>query len=320
MRLPARASAGAGAALKLTLTLLALSFVVFALSAVPGDPARNFLGPAASPAQIRLFRHDYGLDRPLPTRYLDWLGGVLHGDLGRAYISNAPVWSLIRPRLTRSLPLIGMAWVLMVCIGVPLGLLTGLHGPGLDSAVSVISLGLVAVPEFVLGTLLLGLLAVRLRWLPANSSAAGLVSNPLDALSAYVMPACVIALGGSVSTLRLTRANAREVAAEPYVRAAVLRGLTGARVSVRHVLPNAAPPVIGSLALRFAGLIGGMVVAENVFGFPGLGQLLVDSAQSGNTPVVQAIVLLVGGAYVSINLLADAAVSALTPGRRALRR
>jgi peptide/nickel transport system permease protein len=305
---------------KLAVTLLALSLVVFVLTAAPADPARTLLGPTASPAQLALFRHDYGLDASLATRYLDWLGGALHGNLGRAYLSNTPVWQLIRPRLDRSLPLIAIAWLLMVAVGVPLGLASALRGGRLDKGVSLVSLALVAVPEFVLGTLLLTLLAVRLHWLPANSSAAGLVSSPLHALSAYVLPACTIAVGGAVSTLRLTRANAREVAAEPYVRAAVLRGLPPLRVGVRHVLPNAAPPVVGSLALRLAGLLGGMVVAENVFGFPGIGQLLVDSAESGDTPVVQAIVLIVGGAYVTINLLADSLVCALTPRRGTLRQ
>jgi peptide/nickel transport system permease protein len=311
----------AAAACKLLASLLALSAVVFALAGAPGDSARRFLGPAATPQQIAFFRHTYGLDKPLPTRFGDWLLRVVHGDLGRAYESNAPVWSLIRPRLTRSLPLVGMAWLLMAIVGVSLGLLTGLRSGGRsDSVISIASLGLAAVPEFVVGIFLLALLAVKLRWLPANSSAAGLVSSPFEALSSYVLPACSIALGGTVQTLRLTRANARDVAQEPYIRAAVLRGLPARRVTLRHILPNAAPPVVGALALRLAGLLGGMVVAENVFGFPGLGLLLVDSAQTGNAPVVEAIALLVGGGYVIVNLLADRVVAAVTPTRGAVVR
>jgi peptide/nickel transport system permease protein len=305
--------------LKQATTLLALSIVVFVIAAAPGDPARQFLGPSATGQQIASFRAENGLDEPLPTRYIEWLGSALHGDLGRAYISGTPVWSLLRPRFSRTLPLVGFAWLLMALIGVSLGLATGLRGGGrLDSAVSLISLLFVAVPEFVIGIMFLALFAVKLHWLPANSSAAGLVNSPFRALSAYVLPACVVAAGGSVQTLRLTRANAREVAAEPYIRAAVLRGLPTRVVTLRHVLPNAAPPVIGALGLRLAGLVGGMVVAENVFGFPGVGQLLVDSAQTGNAPIVEAIALLVGGGYVAINLLADAVVWALTPRRRSL--
>jgi peptide/nickel transport system permease protein len=210
-----------------------------------------------------------------------------------------------------------MAWLLMALVGIPLGLLAGLRGGRIDAALSAGSLGLVAVPEFVAGTLLLALFAVRLHWVPANSTEAGLVSNPLHALPAYLLPALTVALVGAVHTMRLTRANARDVARQPYVRAATLRGLSPQRTALRHVLPNAAPPVVSSLALRLAALVGGMVAAENVFGFPGLGQLLVDSAQSGNVPVVQAIVLIVAATYVMVNLLADGLVGRLTPRRRA---
>jgi peptide/nickel transport system permease protein len=306
-------------ALKLVTTLLVLSVVVFVIAAAPGDPARAFLGPPATAPEIAAFRSENGLDEPLPTRYVEWLDGVLHGDLGRAYVSGTPVWSLLRPRLSRTLPLVGFAWLLMALVGVSFGLVSGLRSGGrLDSAVSFVSLIFVAVPEFVIGIFLLALFAVKLHWLPANSSAAGLADSPFHALSAYVLPACAVAAAGSVHTLRLTRANAREVAAEPYIRAAVLRGLPPGVVTVRHVLPNAAPPVVGALALRLAGLIGGTVVAENVFGFPGVGQLLVDSAQTGNAPIVEAIALIIGGGYVAINLLADAIVFALTPSRRSI--
>jgi len=305
------------AGVKLVVTLLAVSALVFALTEAPGDPAKRTLGAGATPTQLALFRHEYGLDKPFLTRYADWLGNAVQGDLGRTYVTNVPVWSVIRPRLTRSLPLVAMAWLLMALVGIPLGLLAGLRGGRIDAALSAGSLGLVAVPEFVAGTLLLALFAVRLHWVPANSAQAGLVSSPLHALPAYLLPAVTVALVGAVHTMRLTRANARDVAAQPYVRAATLRGLSPRRTALRHVLPNAAPPVVSSLALRIAALLGGMVVAESVFGFPGLGQLLVESAQSGDVPVVQAIVLIVAAAYVVVNLLADTVVGRLTPRRRA---
>ncbi|HEX4518345.1 MAG TPA: ABC transporter permease [Gaiellaceae bacterium] len=304
------------ALLKLAVTLLVLSAVVFFLTVAPSDPASRMLGPGATPAQVAAFHSEYGLGKPIVVEYFDWLGNVVQGDFGKAYITNEPVWSVIRPRLTRSLPLIALAWLLMAVFGVGLGLLAGLRGGRVDSFLTAGSVGLGAVPEFVAGTLLVTVFAVKLHWLPANSAQAGLVSSPFGAMSAYVLPAITIALVGTVHTMRLTRANARDVAGEAYVRAARLRGLSPARISFRHVLPNAAPPVVGSLALRLAGLFGGMVIAENVFGFPGLGQLLVDSAQAGDVPVVQAIVLITGAAYVIVNLLADGAVLVLTPRRR----
>ncbi len=317
LKLSRPAAALGKALLKLAVTLLVLSAVVFFLTVAPSDPARRMLGQGATPAQIDAFNTEYGLGKPIVVEYLDWLGNAVQGDFGKSYITNEPVWSVIRPALTRSLPLIALAWLLMAVFGVSLGMLAGLRGGRVDSFLTAGSVGLGAVPEFVAGTLLVTVFAVKLHWLPANSSQAGFVSNPFDAASAYVLPAITIALVGTVHTMRLTRANARDVAGEPYVRAARLRGLSPARVSFHHVLPNAAPPVVGSLALRLAALLGGMVIAENVFGFPGLGQLLVDSAQNGNVPVVQAIVLITGAAYVIVNLLADGAVLAVTPRRRA---
>jgi peptide/nickel transport system permease protein len=301
---------------KLVLTLLLVSAVVFALVSASGDPSRRLLGPTASPEQIASFREHYGLDRSLPARYADWLAGAVRGDLGRTYVTDEPVWSLIRPRLGRSLALAAIAWCLMVLVGVPLGLVSGIRGGRLDAGVSGVSLALVAVPGFVIGILLLDVFAVRLGWLPANSSGAALAGSPLDALPSYVLPALTVALGGTIHTLRLTRANARDVAAEPYVRAAELRGLSQRVVAFRHVLPNAAPPVVGQLALRLGALVGGMVIAENVFGFPGLGLLLIDSVQSGNTPVVLAIAVIVAAIYVLANAAADVVVDALTPKRR----
>jgi peptide/nickel transport system permease protein len=149
-----------------------------------------------------------------------------------------------------------------------------------------------------------------------NSTAAGYATTPWGDFSSYVLPAIAISFTIIPYITRLARANAREVDSEPYIRAAILRGVHGPRLSILHVLPNAAPPVLSALALQFAGSIGGVVVTETVFGFPGIGQLLVQAVGSRDLPVVQAITIIIGAVYVLVNTLADAGVRALTPRLR----
>jgi peptide/nickel transport system permease protein len=160
------------------------------------------------------------------------------------------------------------------------------------------------------------IVGVKLGWLPVNSTAAGYATTPWGDFSSYLLPAIAIAFTIIPYITRLTRANAREVDSEPYIRAAILRGVHGPRLTFLHVLPNAAPPVLSALALQFAGSIGGVVVTETVFGFPGIGQLLVQAVGSRDLPVVQAITSIIGAVYVLVNTLADAGVRALTPRLR----
>src|SRR5262249_50914335 len=149
------------------------------------------------------------------------------------------------------------------------------------------------LPEFVIGLLLVFLLAVKIRLFPVNSTLAGFADTPWGSLSAYVLPAVTVSLTIIPYITRLARANARDVNAEPYIRAAILRGVKGSRLTYLHILPNAAPPVFNALALQFAGSIGGVVVTETVFGFPGIGQLLVQAVGTRDLPVVQAITMII---------------------------
>jgi peptide/nickel transport system permease protein len=174
-----------------------------------------------------------------------------------------------------------------------------------------------ALPEFVIGLLVVFIVAVKLHVLPVNSTQAGFAESPWSGdLSSYILPAVTIALTIIPYVSRLARANAREVDSEPYIRAAILRGVPGNRLTYLHVLPNAAPPVVNALALQFAGSIGGVVVTETVFGFPGIGQLLVQAVGDRDLPVVQAITMIIGAVYVIVNTLADQGVRALTPRLR----
>jgi len=300
----------------LVVTLFAITIVIFGLTAIAGDPARDILGQYATDAQVVAFQQRHGLDQPVVVRYLDWLGGVVRGDLGISYQSNGPVWDVIAPRLGPSIVLVLLSWLITVVVSVPIGLWSGVRLRGRrDAGLTFVTLIVAAFPEFVLGLILAIVLGVWLAWLPVDStavSAGGLFDNP----SAYVLPAVTIALGTIPYIIRLMRANAREVAAETYVRAAVLRGVTEPSLSLRHILPNAAPPVVTALGLQFAGLIGGVVVAESLFGFPGMGQLLAQSAASRDAPVVEALALLIGAVFVVANLAADALVVSVTPKLR----
>jgi peptide/nickel transport system permease protein len=306
----------ARAVLKLVLTLLAISIVVFGLISLAGNPAHDILGQNATESQLAAFTAKYHLADPVVERYVRWFGGVLHGDLGASYTSNGSVWALIEPRLGRTLLLIAVSWLLIVIISIPVGLFAGVRLRGkADVVATLITLAIAAFPEFVIGLILIVVFAVNLKLLPVDStdvSAHGL----FDAPSAYVLPALTIALGSIPYIVRLMRANAREVSSETYVRSAVLRGISEPALSMRHILPNAAPPVVTALGLQLAGLVGGVIVAETLFGFPGLGQLIVQSAASRDAPVVETLTLLIGAAFVIINLAADALVLALTPRLR----
>jgi peptide/nickel transport system permease protein len=308
------------AVIKLVLTLLAISIVVFGLTALAGNPAHDILGQDATDSQIAAFTVAHHLNEPVVTRYLQWFGGLLHGDLGASFTSNGSVWALIEPRIGRTLLLVAFSWLLIVVVSVPIGLIAGVRLRGkADVTATLVTLAIAAFPEFVIGLVLIVVFAVNLKWLPVDStavSAGGLLNSP----SAYVLPALTIALGSIPYIVRLMRANARDVASETYVRSAVLRGISEPALSMRHILPNAAPPVVTALGLQLAGLIGGVIVAETLFGFPGLGQLIVQSAASRDAPVVETLTMIIGAAFVIINLLSDAVVLALTPKLRDMAR
>lgn len=308
------------ALIKLVTTLFAITVMVFGLVSAAGNPAHDILGMDATDSQVQAFTAKYHLDQPAPLRYASWVGGVLRGDLGKSYETGTPVTSIIAPRIGRSLLLVAFAWALVVLVSIPVGLLAGVRWRGrADIAGSVVTLTVAAFPEFVLGLLLAVIFAVTLGWLPVDSTAVS-AGGLLDSPSAYVLPALTIALGSIPYIVRLMRANAREIAGETYVRSAVLRGITEPALSLRHIFPNAAPPVVTALALQLAGMVGGVIVAESLFGFPGLGQLIVQAAASRDAPVVEALALLVGTGFVVVNLVADALVVYLTPRLRDLVR
>jgi peptide/nickel transport system permease protein len=321
-RRPGRWRPTAWLAGRLILSLLVISVLIFVLTAaVPGDTARAVLGKAATPAELAAFKAAHGLNDPLYEQFGRFLGHLLQGNLGTSYASGQSVAAVIGLRFERTFFLVLIAWLVAAVVSVTAGIWTGRRAGGAaDSMTSATTLGLAALPEFVIGLALVFVVGVKLGWLPVNSTAAGYTNTPVGSFSAYVLPACAIALTIIPYVTRLARANAREVNSEPYIRAAMLRGIPGSRLTFLHVLPNAAPPVLNALALQFAGSIGGVVVTETVFGFPGIGQLLVQAVGERDIPVVQAITIIIGTVYVLVNTLADGAVRALTPRLRPVQQ
>jgi peptide/nickel transport system permease protein len=299
------------------LTLLAVSLVVFVgTEALPGDAATAVLGREATPAAVAKLQHDFGLDRPLVTRYVDWLDGLVHGDLGRSMPSGEHVSSLIADPI-RNTAVLGLATLaLLVPLVLVLGVLTAVRRDGsLDFITGGVTLGLIAVPEFVTGSLLVVVFAAWLGWFPAVSlidSSQSLISQR----SALVLPVLTLLVASVAQGVRMVRACMIDVLRTDYIEALRLKGIRERDVLFRHALPNALGPTIQVLALTIAWLTGGVVVVEAVFQFNGVGLALTGAVSSRDVPTVQAIALLVAAVYVVLNLLSDVATLLLNPRLR----
>jgi peptide/nickel transport system permease protein len=298
-------------------TLLVLSLLTFlATNAVPADPARIALGRSATPDQLAEYRLQQGLDRPAVTRYVNWLADFAKGNWGSSTVSRRDVRGEVLPRLIRTVTLAGLGALIAMPIAFAIGLYTGQRSSSrTDVGVSVISLFLNSLPEFVIGLFVLLLLAVEFPVLPVESSNAAFGTGSAR-IEAYLLPAFTVAIVICPYVIRMVRVNVRDVVAQPFVRSAVLRGLPKRLVTRRHITPNASLPVISVLALTMAELVGGLVVIEAVFGFPGVGKLLVDSVLSSDIPTVQAITLVIGVGFILMNTGADAVLLLLDPRLR----
>ncbi|MFI8520124.1 ABC transporter permease [Streptomyces sp. NPDC085481] len=299
-------------------TLLAASVLVFGATLLtPGDAAAARLaGQGASPRQIAELRHSLGLDRPAWERYGSWLWGALHGDLGRSYTTGETVSGLIAERAGNSLVLGAVAAALLVPSAVGLGLWAGLRaGRSADRVVSTATLALVSLPEFVIGTVLIQIFAVGTGWLPAVSlPPAG--EGPLSQPQILVLPVLTLLSVCLAQNVRLIRAGVTEAVGSDAVRAARLGGVPEHRVVLRWVLPAAVVPAVPVLARYLAYLLGGTLVAETLFGYPGLAAALVNATAARDAPVILGVSMLVAAVTVTLNLLADAVASALNPATR----
>jgi peptide/nickel transport system permease protein len=299
----------------LGLTLLITSVVIFALTQVlPGDIARLQLGREASETALDQFRERYGLNDPLPAQYVRWLGGFVTGDWGISYSSGNPaVRPLVLDRLGNTLRLAVLTLVVSVPLSVALGVVAALReNTLLDNAISLLSLSVVGLPEFVTGIVLINVLGFGLGWFPPTS----LVMSEMafgDWLRILALPALTATLVLLGYVVRMTRAGVLEELKQDYVRTAALKGLPARMVIVKHVLRNALLPTLTVIALSVGWLIGGLIVIENVFSFPGLGALLVDAVSAKNIPLLQASVMIVVVFYALANLAADILYAVLNP-------
>jgi peptide/nickel transport system permease protein len=299
-------------------TLFVTSVIIFAATQVlPGDAARSILGRTATPESLAELQRQLGLDKPVITQYWEWISGILTGDLGTSLANSLPVTEVIGERLQYSLFLMLIA----AAISVPLGIILGAasarrRDSAFDQAMSVTTLGLAALPEFVVGIALAVLFATTVfEWLPAVAVTEPGV-GPWHYPKELILPVITLVIAVVPYTARIMRASTVEILESDFVEMARLKGLPERRVLWRHAVPNALAPTFQVTALNLAYLAGGIVVVEAVFNYQGVGLLLVDSVRSRDMPVVQAVALLIAALYVVLNLLADLATIIVSPRLR----
>jgi ABC-type dipeptide/oligopeptide/nickel transport system permease component/ABC-type transport system substrate-binding protein len=310
-----------GRAVIMALTLLAASVVVFAIiQVVPGDPAAYMLGLNANPEAVANLRHQMGLEGPAPQRYLAWLLGLLHGDLGVSYTYQTPVAGLVAERLVVSLPLALLSMALSVLIGAPIGALAAARrGGAADAAVMGLTQIGVAIPNFWFGVLLVMVFSTSLRWFSAGGFP-GWDAGLWPALKALTLPALALAAPQAAILARVTRSALIDTLAEDYMRTARAKGLSPSQALWRHGLPNALIPLLTILGLQFPFLLAGGVIIENVFFLPGLGRLVLQAITQRDLIVVQGVVMLLVFAVVATTFLIDVAYVLVDPRLRGRTR
>lgn len=286
--------------------LFVVSIVVFGLIHVgAGDPALVIAGDLATPDQIADIRQRLGLDRPLPQQYLTWLLNALQGDLGTSLVNRIPVSDLISQRLGPSTALAVGATILAVIVAVPLGVFAAANrGRFIDRGVMLFASAAFAMPAFLVGYALVALFSLRLGLLPVQG-----YRPPGDGLGPFlrhlVLPTVTLSMVYIALLARMTRATMLEVLSADYIRAARARGLGMPKILFEHALKNAAVPVLTTIGVGFALMIGGVVIIESVFSLPGLGRLTIESVLKRDYPVIQGVLLLTSVAYLAINILVD---------------
>lgn len=283
-----------------------VSLIVFSMvRLIPGDPAAVMLGPTAKPEQVEQMRTRMGLDEPILSQYLIWAGRMAQGDFGKSFINDFPVSRLISQRLPATVELAVAALVVALLISAPLGILASLRqGRWPDYAAMLFSSLAMGIPNFWLGILLVLIFALRLGLLPP-SGYISIFEDPVAGLKFIIMPAITLGLYIAAVFTRFIRSSVLEALQQDYVRTAHSKGLPERLVVLRHVLKNAMIPLITVFALQFGGLLGGAVITESIFDWPGLGRLLVRSILTRDYSIVQAIIMLAVIVYLGVNLCAD---------------
>lgn len=297
-----------------TLVLLLASMVVFLLlHLAPGDPAAVLAGSDASPTAIEAMREQMDLNRPLPVQYATWLGHVLQGDMGRSFRNGIPVADLILQRMPATLELALAGTLIAILTAIPTGVLAAVHARRpLDWAISSFNAVIIAVPGFWTAILGILLFAVVLEWLPPGGRIP-FTEDPFAALKHILLPALALGLAQSAVLSRHLRASLLHVMGDDYITTAHGKGVRPAKVVTRHALPNALVPVVTVLGLQLGRLLGGVVLIEAVFAWPGLGRLVLHAINERDYALVQGSLLVLTTAFVLVNLLTDLSYGYLDP-------
>jgi len=299
------------------LTLWIVSVLVFGATALlPGDVAEAVLGQAATQEAVAGLRAALHLDQPGWWRYLLWLGGLLQGDPGRSLVNHLPVTSLIGSRLPNSLLLAALTAAFSVPLALTLGITAAVkRGSLYDRIASLVTVGVVSVPEFLVATLAVLLFAVKLHWLPALSSIRD-VHTVAQLFRSFAMPVVSLSFVVMAQMARMSRAALIGTLDSSYVEMAVLKGARPARIVLRHALPNALGPIVNAGALSLSFLLGGVIIIETIFNYPGLAKLMVDAVSTRDMPVVQACAMIFCAGYLLLTTLADIAAILSNPRLR----
>lgn len=295
------------------ITLVLISFAVFLVAQIlPGDVGRAMLGPYASAVQVSRFDHQLGVDRPLPVQYWTWITNFIQGNWGQSYLLSTPVRPLVFQRLLNSLALGAFALLLILPVSIGLGVVAALdQGRFGDRLISIVGLSLIALPEFVIGILLLVVFSIQLGWFPVASTVPS--ANPVDIVRQLLLPSIplMLVLFGYIS--RMARAGTIVSLNSNYTRTAILKGLPRRVVIRRHVLRNSLLPTITVVSVQIGYLVGALVVIETLFNYPGMGKLVLDSAVGHDIPMLEATMLMVAIIYMVSNLVADVLLAILNP-------
>ncbi len=296
------------------LVLFAVSLIIFlGVELLPGDLCQAIQGQSATESTVAACRQDLGLDQPAPIRYINWLTNISHGDFGTSLANGREIFELISVRLANTFFLALVAAVIAVPLSLVLGILAALYrNSWFDRSINVLTLSSISFPEFFVAYILILVFSVKLGWFPSLSDVSP--DTPLlERLHKVFLPALTLTLVVMAHMMRMTRAAIINLMASPYIEMAKFKGLSRSRIIIYHALPNAWAPIVNVVALNLAYLIVGVVIVEVVFVYPGLGQLIVDSVQKRDIPVVQACSIIFAATYVLLNLTADIISIATNP-------
>ncbi|KMM36817.1 nickel ABC transporter permease [Guptibacillus hwajinpoensis] len=299
--------------LQLVLLLFGISFLVFmSMHLAPGDPASIIGGPTATESDLAAIREELGLNRPVLTQYVDYIAGVLHGDLGYSFQNNQSVSSAIMTRFPQTFNLAIASMIVAILIGVPAGIISATkQNSWFDVSSTTVALAGISIPNFWLGAMLILIFSVQLQWLPVGGLSAPFWT--IEGMKQLILPAITLGTASAAMIARMSRSTMLEVIRADYIRTARAKGVRKRAVTWVHALRNAMIPVITVIGLNFGFLLGGTIITEQVFAINGVGRLMIDAIAARDFPVVQGTVLLVATLFVVVNLIVDIVYAVIDP-------